>query len=173
MENIIKIVRKKGYVINPDDIHVSDILNKLIMYNGRCPSVIKNRFGHNQCPCSDYLQRDICHCKLYVKQKPIRMKKLKEFFNKVKQLFSKITKSDLINFAAGLISTAATFGVVSMCLHPSYRGVIASFILIIFLGLFKEVYDKVCAKKPFNLRDIIWVVSGVVSSTILLFIVII
>lgn len=64
----IKFVRKKGFDFNKDDNHITNIVNKLIENQGHCPTEIKNRYGHDQCPCSDYLQNDICHCKLYIKQ---------------------------------------------------------------------------------------------------------
>ena len=72
MKTLIKIVRKKGFVLNPDDEELSDIINSIIINEGHCPTYIKDRFGHDQCPCSDYLQNGICHCKLYVHQNQIR-----------------------------------------------------------------------------------------------------
>lgn len=63
----IKIVRIKGFEINPDDKHVNKIFNQLGQNNGHCPTKIENRFGHDQCPCSEYLQKNQCYCKLYVK----------------------------------------------------------------------------------------------------------
>ena len=64
----IKFVRKKGFDFNKDDSRVTYVINGLIENQGHCPTKIKNRNGHDQCPCSDYLQNNICHCKLYVKE---------------------------------------------------------------------------------------------------------
>lgn len=72
MSEGIKIVRKKGFILNPDDEELSDIINSVIINGGHCPTYIRNREGHDQCPCSDYLQNSICHCKLYVHKNQIR-----------------------------------------------------------------------------------------------------
>ena len=63
----IKFVRKKGFDFNKDDNRITYVINKLIENQGHCPTKITNRNGHDQCPCSDYLQNNICHCNLYVK----------------------------------------------------------------------------------------------------------
>lgn len=62
----IKFIRKEGFDFNPNDEEFTNIINKLILNQGHCPTEIKNRNGHDQCPCSDYLQNNICHCKLYI-----------------------------------------------------------------------------------------------------------
>ena len=62
------ILRKKGFRINPNDDTVNYILKKLKENDGHCPTLVHNRRGHDQCPCSSYLQEDICHCGLYVKE---------------------------------------------------------------------------------------------------------
>jgi len=68
MRTLIKIVRKKGFILNPNDEEVTDIINSVIINEGHCPTYLPNRDGHDQCPCSEYLQHNICHCKLYVKE---------------------------------------------------------------------------------------------------------
>lgn len=65
----IKIVRKEGFVLNPDDNVVNNIFRALEKTNGHCPSKHKDRIGHDQCPCSQYLQKGECYCGLYIKSK--------------------------------------------------------------------------------------------------------
>lgn len=65
---VIEIVRKKGWRINPDDKLVNEIFRALDKNRGHCPTKIENRKGHDQCPCSAYLQDGVCYCKLYVKE---------------------------------------------------------------------------------------------------------
>lgn len=64
----IRIVRKEGFIINPDDKEVNKIFRQLDRNGGHCPSKVPNREGHDQCPCSAYLQFDKCYCKLYVRE---------------------------------------------------------------------------------------------------------
>lgn len=63
-----KILRRPGWRINPDDNKVNEIFHKLYENDGLCPTLVHNRVGHIQCPCSEYIQRSICHCGLYVKE---------------------------------------------------------------------------------------------------------
>jgi ferredoxin-thioredoxin reductase catalytic subunit len=65
---VIDICRKKGWRINPDDALVNDIFRKLYKTNGHCPTKVENRKGHDQCPCSAYLQDGVCYCGLYIKE---------------------------------------------------------------------------------------------------------
>ena len=62
----IRIVRKPGFILNPDDDTVNNIFRELERKNGHCPTNNPNRRGHDQCPCADYLERGICYCKLYL-----------------------------------------------------------------------------------------------------------
>ena len=64
----IKIIRKEGFKLNPNDEIVNRIFRELDKNGGHCPTIIKNRVGHDQCPCSEYLQNNICYCKLYIKE---------------------------------------------------------------------------------------------------------
>lgn len=63
----IKIVRKAGYKLNPDDNTVNNIFRALERCDGHCPCHHPEREGHDQCPCHDYLKNGICYCGLYVK----------------------------------------------------------------------------------------------------------
>ena len=64
----LKIVRKKGFILNPDDKIVNNILRALGKNDGHCPCKHPEREGHDQCPCSQYLQKDECYCGLYIKE---------------------------------------------------------------------------------------------------------
>lgn len=63
-----KIVRIKGFDLNPDDNKVNNIIHALAKNGGRCPNE-KNfiREGHVYCPCNNYLTNKECVCNLYVK----------------------------------------------------------------------------------------------------------
>lgn len=65
---LIKIVRKKGWILNPDDKVVNGIIRGLARTGGHCPCVHPERIGHDQCPCASYLEHDTCYCNLYVKE---------------------------------------------------------------------------------------------------------
>lgn len=64
----LKIVRKEGWILNPDDKVVNGIFRALERTNGHCPCVHPERIGHDQCPCASYLEHDICYCNLYLKE---------------------------------------------------------------------------------------------------------
>ena len=63
-----KIVRKTGWELNSDDTIVNDILKGLEKFDGHCPALSSKRRGHDQCPCSEYLEYNNCICGLYVKK---------------------------------------------------------------------------------------------------------
>jgi len=63
----IKIVRKAGYKLNPDDNTVNNVFRALERCDGHCPCKHDNRRGHDQCPCHEYLAYGNCYCGLYVK----------------------------------------------------------------------------------------------------------
>ena len=65
----IKIVRKDGFDLSPDDNVVNNIFRSLEKRDGHCPSIHLERNGHDQCPCSQYLTYGECYCGLYVKHK--------------------------------------------------------------------------------------------------------
>lgn len=64
----LKIVRKKGFEINPNDEVVNNIFRALEVNYGHCPTIKADREGHDYCPCSAYLQHDTCYCGLYVRK---------------------------------------------------------------------------------------------------------
>lgn len=62
---MIKIMRKPGWNLNPNDKVVNSVLSRCEANGGHCPC---HNEGHDtMCPCSDYRENDICHCTLYVK----------------------------------------------------------------------------------------------------------
>ena len=63
--SMIQILRKKGWMLNPNDKIVNTILKRCEANNGNCPCMNNSR--EPKCPCSDYRENDICHCTLYVK----------------------------------------------------------------------------------------------------------
>ena len=76
----LKILRRPGWRINPDDEHVTKVIRGLLENDGHCPSHPHNRIGHDQCPCSAYIQCDTCYCELYVKENnKDQIKKVEDF----------------------------------------------------------------------------------------------
>lgn len=63
---MIKILRKEGWVLNPDDKVVNGILKGIVRCKGECPC--HNKSEDKTCPCSDYRNKNICHCNLYIKK---------------------------------------------------------------------------------------------------------
>lgn len=63
--SMIQILRKEGWVLNPNDKVVNAILKRCEINNGECPC--HNEGEDKHCPCSDYREKDECHCGLYVK----------------------------------------------------------------------------------------------------------
>lgn len=62
---MIQILRKPGWMLNPNDKLVNAILKRAEANDGHCPC---HNTGHDtKCPCSDYRENDNCHCNLYVK----------------------------------------------------------------------------------------------------------
>lgn len=62
---MIQILRKKGWVLNPDDKIVNSILKGVERNNGHCPCYNNSEDTH--CPCSNYRDNDYCCCGLYKK----------------------------------------------------------------------------------------------------------
>ena len=63
---MIKIFRKEGWILNPSDKIVNSILKRCEENNGEC--ACRNNGDDKHCPCSDYREKDICHCNLYIKK---------------------------------------------------------------------------------------------------------
>ena len=62
---MITILRKEGWVLNPNDKVVNGILKMIENNDGKCPCM--NNSIEKECPCSDYRKNDVCHCGLYLK----------------------------------------------------------------------------------------------------------
>lgn len=62
---MIQILRKPGWILNPNDKIVNAILKRCEANNGECPC--HNTGEDKKCPCSDYREKDVCHCSLYIK----------------------------------------------------------------------------------------------------------
>ena len=63
---MVKIYRKEGFDLNPNDKIVNAILKRVENNIGECPC--HNNSIDKKCPCSDYRDNDICHCGLYIKK---------------------------------------------------------------------------------------------------------
>lgn len=64
---MIKIYRKEGWILNPNDKIVNAILSRCEQNNGICPCVHPEDDGDLNCPCESYRLRDKCCCNLYLK----------------------------------------------------------------------------------------------------------
>ena len=65
LRTMVKIFRKEGWTLNPDDRVVNSILRMVENNDGRCPC--HNTSAETECPCSNYRLHDLCECGLYVK----------------------------------------------------------------------------------------------------------
>ena len=63
---MVKLYRKEGFDLNPNDKIVNSIFKRVENNNGECPC--HNNSIEKKCPCSDYRDNDICHCGLYIKK---------------------------------------------------------------------------------------------------------
>ena len=63
---MVKIYRKEGFDLNPNDKIVNSIFKRVENNNGECPC--HNNSIDKKCQCSDYRDNDICHCGLYIKK---------------------------------------------------------------------------------------------------------
>ena len=64
---MVKIFRKEGWILNPNDKVVNAILKMCEKNNGECPCA--NNSVDKHCPCTNYIDNDCCCCGLYVKEK--------------------------------------------------------------------------------------------------------
>ena len=62
---MITILRKEGWMLNPNDKVVNGILKMVENNDGKCPCY--NDCMDTKCPCESYRKNDVCHCGLYVK----------------------------------------------------------------------------------------------------------
>ena len=65
LRTMVKIYRKEGWILNPNDKVVNSILKMVENNDGKCPC--HNTSAEKECPCSNYRLHDLCECGLYVK----------------------------------------------------------------------------------------------------------
>lgn len=66
---MIQILRKEGWILNPNDKIINSILNRIELNDGECPCFVANGTHEDRCcPCKEYRENDICHCTLYIKK---------------------------------------------------------------------------------------------------------
>lgn len=71
---MVKILRKEGFVLNPNDKQVNSLLRIMELNGGICPC--QNDSEDKHCPCSNYREHDKCCCGLYVKENKIKTEKM-------------------------------------------------------------------------------------------------
>lgn len=66
---MIQILRKEGWILNPNDKIVNAIIKRCEACGGKCPSSNPGETKEDRmCPCKSYRENDVCCCNLYVKQ---------------------------------------------------------------------------------------------------------
>ncbi len=65
---MIQILRKNGFILNPNDKVVNALLQMIERNEGKCPCS-GNTSEDLQCPCSNYKNKNNCCCGLYKKIK--------------------------------------------------------------------------------------------------------
>lgn len=66
---MIKIFRKPGWKLNPNDKIVNSILDRCEKNNGECPCHNDGETREDRlCPCKNYRENDKCNCTLYIKE---------------------------------------------------------------------------------------------------------
>jgi len=90
---MIKIERKEGWILNPNDKLVNAILKRCEKNDGLCPCHhdTPNYEGKDlHCPCTDYAMQGECACGLYIKEEAYWTKKFSsikhDFVRKIKGL---------------------------------------------------------------------------------------
>ena len=66
---MVSILRKNGWILNPNDKVVNAILKRCENNDGLCPCVHNSEYYEGKdlhCPCTDYKLKDVCACGLYV-----------------------------------------------------------------------------------------------------------
>ena len=67
---MIRIFRKEGWVLNPNDKIVNSVIGICEKNGGVCPCTHHTEDYEGKdlhCPCTDYLLHDTCVCSLYVR----------------------------------------------------------------------------------------------------------
>lgn len=70
------ILRKEGWILNPNDKIVNSLFKAIERNNGECPCA-HPEWNENtpkedkMCPCIGYREQDKCCCKLYLKEASI------------------------------------------------------------------------------------------------------
>lgn len=66
---MIQILRKDGWILNPNDKVVNAILKRCELNNGECPCMNPGETHEDRlCPCKEYRENNICHCTLYIRK---------------------------------------------------------------------------------------------------------
>lgn len=64
---MIEIYRKPGFILNPNDKIVSNILKRIEKNDGECPCNNPGKTREDRmCPCKHYREDNVCCCTLYV-----------------------------------------------------------------------------------------------------------
>jgi len=69
---MIQILVKEGWILNPNKKIVDSVIKRCEKNGGLCPCFHDTEDYEGKdlhCPCTDYRLKDICECKLYVKEK--------------------------------------------------------------------------------------------------------
>lgn len=65
---MIQILRKEGWILNPNDKVVNAILKRCEACGGECPCSNPGKTKEDRmCPCTEYRLNNKCYCKLYIK----------------------------------------------------------------------------------------------------------
>lgn len=66
---MVEILRKPGWILNPNDKIVNSLFKRLTITEGECPCHNLGEIKEDRmCPCKEYRENDHCCCKLYIKQ---------------------------------------------------------------------------------------------------------
>lgn len=65
----MEILRKPGFILNPNDKIVNGILKGIHRCGGACPCYHGDDIPKEDlmCPCKEYRENDHCRCTLYIK----------------------------------------------------------------------------------------------------------
>lgn len=64
----IEFVKPTRMILNPDYEKTIRIIDRIYKCNGKCPCQPSNSNKDTRCPCYDFLENNICHCKLFVEE---------------------------------------------------------------------------------------------------------